>query len=345
MRTPYKIMPPNGSPIARILSIAAIERAAGVAVVAPSGSGGTLTISAPSTGTASTALSITGTVSPSGDAVQVALGSSATTAPTSGFSAATVSSGTFSASLTPSASGTFYAWAKDASAGTTAVSSAITVAAAASETLAVSTITAPAASTTFTVSGTYTGGPPTALDYSTDGGTTWVAAASPTIGSGAFSFSISGGLAAGTYTVEVRDHTNTSVTATSNSFTIAAAVANATIASQSGASTLSIFSGNFVPSSLVSAGSGNGNTYSVTVGASPALATTDTAAMYWTNTAPTTEPTSAQAGSTSIIQTGAFIANYAPAPPSAGTWYLSCWIKDSTAAAVGNFVSSAVTAT
>ena len=101
------------------------------------------------------------------------------------------------------------------------------------ETLAISTITAPAASTAFAVPGTYTNGPPAALDYSDDGGTTWAAASSPTIGSGAYTFSHPG-LAAGTYTVKVRDHTSTSIIATSNSFTIAAAASPWTVGTTGG---------------------------------------------------------------------------------------------------------------
>jgi hypothetical protein len=89
-----------------------------------------LSVTAPSTGAAATALTVSGTVSPIADAVNVQLATQNSAAPTSGWTAAVNSSGSFSAVLTPAASGTYYAWAQDAATGATAVSSAITVAAA-----------------------------------------------------------------------------------------------------------------------------------------------------------------------------------------------------------------------
>ncbi len=58
------------------------------------------------------------------------------------------------------------------------------------------------------VAGSYSNSTPAGLDWSVNGGTTWNAAASPTISSGAFSFSIpAGGLPAGNgYILLVRDH-------------------------------------------------------------------------------------------------------------------------------------------
>jgi hypothetical protein len=89
-----------------------------------------LTISAPTTGTAGTALTVTGAVSPAADAVNVQLSTQNATAPTSGWTAAVNTSGSYAHSLTPAAAGTYYAWAQDTKTGLTAVSSAITVAAA-----------------------------------------------------------------------------------------------------------------------------------------------------------------------------------------------------------------------
>jgi hypothetical protein len=86
-------------------------------------------------------------------------------------------------------------------------------------TLTIGSIAAPAPNTAFTISGGVFNDAPTALDYSTDGGTTWHAASSPAITSNAYSFTIPG-LAGGTYTVRVRDHANTAVVGVSNSFTI-----------------------------------------------------------------------------------------------------------------------------
>jgi len=89
-----------------------------------------LSITAPASGTAGSALTVSGAVSPTADSVNVQLSAQNNTLPTSGWTAATNSSGSLSAALTPAASGTYYVWAQDPVTGTTAVSSAITVAAA-----------------------------------------------------------------------------------------------------------------------------------------------------------------------------------------------------------------------
>jgi hypothetical protein len=79
--------------------------------------GASLTITTP-TGSiiANTPLAVSGTVAPSGAPVQVALGSSVAVAPTTGFVDATVSGVTWTAVVTPSAAGTYYAWATSGSA-------------------------------------------------------------------------------------------------------------------------------------------------------------------------------------------------------------------------------------
>lgn len=111
-----------------------VQQVADTAVNAVSGAisvvSASLNITAPSTGIAATALTVSGTVSPVADAVNVQLATQNSTPPTSGWTAAVNSGGSFSAALTPAASGTYYAWAQDASTGVTAVSSAITVVAA-----------------------------------------------------------------------------------------------------------------------------------------------------------------------------------------------------------------------
>jgi hypothetical protein len=86
-------------------------------------------------------------------------------------------------------------------------------------TLTVGTIAAPPPQTAFTVVGGVFNDAPTALDYSTDGGTSWVAAASPVITANAYSFTVSG-LAPGTYAIKVRDHANVAVIGVSNGFTV-----------------------------------------------------------------------------------------------------------------------------
>jgi len=86
-------------------------------------------------------------------------------------------------------------------------------------TLTVASISAPAPSTSFTITGGIFNDAPTALDYSTNGGTTWLAAPTPVITANAFSFTLPG-LTAGTYTIRVRDHANTALVGVSNSFTV-----------------------------------------------------------------------------------------------------------------------------
>jgi hypothetical protein len=86
-------------------------------------------------------------------------------------------------------------------------------------TITIGSIAAPALNTAFTVSGGIFNDAPTALDYSTNGGTSWVAASSPVLTANAYSFTVPG-LPAGTYTIRVRDHANVAVLGVSNSFTI-----------------------------------------------------------------------------------------------------------------------------
>jgi hypothetical protein len=90
------------------------------------------------------------------------------------------------------------------------------------------TVTSPGtqtAGTSFSVSGTYTNGTPTALDWSINGGSTWNAAASPTISGGTFTITgVTVPSANASQTVMVRDHT-TLVSGTSASFNVNAAYA------------------------------------------------------------------------------------------------------------------------
>jgi len=92
-------------------------------------------------------------------------------------------------------------------------------AAAAAQSILVNTVATPATNSFYPASGTYANVVPAALDFSTDGGTTWSAAISPTISGGTYSFTALS-LAAGTYTLKVRDHTNTTIIGTSASFTV-----------------------------------------------------------------------------------------------------------------------------
>jgi hypothetical protein len=88
-------------------------------------------------------------------------------------------------------------------------------------TLTVGSVAAPAPGTPFTIGGGIFNDAPTALDYSVNGGATWVAAPSPVITANAYSF-VMPGLVSGTYAIQVRDHSNIAVIGVSNSFTIAA---------------------------------------------------------------------------------------------------------------------------
>ena len=93
-----------------------------------------LTVSAPATATAGAALAVSGTVVPAGDAVNIQLSASNSAVPTGAWIAATNNSGGISGALTPSVAGTYYVWAQDPASGLTAVSSAVTVNAAAAVT-------------------------------------------------------------------------------------------------------------------------------------------------------------------------------------------------------------------
>ncbi len=67
-----------------------------------------------------------------------------------------------------------------------------------------------------TLTGTYVGSPQ-ALDYNFGSG--WVAAPSPSFSSGSFAFTVPAGIAAGSYTPQVRDHSATSVGSTATAWT------------------------------------------------------------------------------------------------------------------------------
>jgi hypothetical protein len=133
----------------------------------------------------------------------------------------TVTASVVNLSMPGIASGTHTVQVKDT--GTVQSNVVTFTVAAAAETITVTTPGSHTAGTAFTLAGTYTNGPPAALDYSLDGGSTWVAAASPTIASGAYSFSLTISSANASQTVKVRDHTATTTIGTSGSFVVSAA--------------------------------------------------------------------------------------------------------------------------
>ena len=88
-------------------------------------------------------------------------------------------------------------------------------------TLTVGSISAPAPDAAFVVAGGVFNDAPLALDYSTNGGSTWIAAPSPVITANAYSFTAAG-LSPGAYAIQVRDHGNAAVIGVSNSFVVVA---------------------------------------------------------------------------------------------------------------------------
>ena len=86
-------------------------------------------------------------------------------------------------------------------------------------TLTVGPISAPAPGTAFVISGGVFNDAPLALDYSINGGSTWIAAPSPVITANAYSFTAAG-LSPGVYAIRVRDHGNAAVVGVSNSFVV-----------------------------------------------------------------------------------------------------------------------------
>ena len=73
--------------------------------------------------------------------------------------------------------------------------------------------------TSITLTGTYTGDPQ-ALDYNFGSG--WVEASTVSFDDGTFSITVPGGIPAGSYTPEVRDHTATSVSSSAGTFVVSA---------------------------------------------------------------------------------------------------------------------------
>jgi len=91
----------------------------------------TVTITAPAEASVGVAFSVAGTVSPAGDSVQVQLDTQNATLPTGPWDAATTAAGSFAGVVEIVAPGTWYVWVYDPISGASAVSSAITVPAAA----------------------------------------------------------------------------------------------------------------------------------------------------------------------------------------------------------------------
>jgi hypothetical protein len=89
-----------------------------------------VTINAPIVASVGVAFPVNGTVSPAGDAVQLQLDTQAITLPSGAWETATTAAGVFAGAMEIVAPGTWYVWAYDPISGASAVSAAISVAAA-----------------------------------------------------------------------------------------------------------------------------------------------------------------------------------------------------------------------
>ena len=180
-----------------------------------------LSISTPLSQTAGTAFNVTGNyVNGTPSALEVSKDNGATWAAAN----ATIGGGAFSLSVTfTGASSTAKVMVRDAAnTGFTATTNAFSVTAAApAYALAINTPADGFAGDTFTFTGTFTGTAPTSLEYAKDGASTY-AAASATIGSGTFSFTLAMSGVGDARTVTVRDPARPMVTATTNAFKVKA---------------------------------------------------------------------------------------------------------------------------
>lgn len=185
----------------------------------------------------------------------------------------------------------------------------------AAPTITVDAIGSPEAGTAFAVDGRLFDETPTALDYSTDG-TTWTAAVSPVISAGGYQFQMPG-LAAGTYTLKVRDHENPSVVGVGPAFSVTAAPDVSYTIDQPSTTTYA-------------AGSG---TVALNGGISPAQAVATQVALSTSNTV-----TPASGWQTaSIIDNNTLWAAYATIPAAAGSYYVWVETASGTSPAVSGF--------
>ena len=123
------------------------------------------------------------------------------------------------------AAGTYTLRLYDSAAGSIVLDSRTGVAVVA-EAISVALVPATPAIDPISVSGTYSNSTPTALDWSVNGGSTWSAAAAPTIGNGVYSFSIPvGAIPAGVgYVLLVKDHSTGTQGGTLSAFNVYSAI-------------------------------------------------------------------------------------------------------------------------
>lgn len=174
-----------------------------------------ITVNTPATQVVSVSFTLTGTYTvntPAALDYQIDSGSwTAATSPT-------ISGGNYSFSISVGSTGAHTISVRDHTATSVSGISGSFQVNASGATINVNTPATQPANVAFTLSGTYTGSTPSALDYQEDGGS-WVAASSPAISGGNYSFSVTFAHA-GTHTIGVRDHNATSVFGTSGSFAI-----------------------------------------------------------------------------------------------------------------------------
>lgn len=179
-----------------------------------------ITVNTPSAQTAGTAFTVSGTYS---NGTPTALDWSINGGSTwNAATTPTISGGTYSFGgvTVPSANASQTVMVRDHTTLAAGTSASFVVNAV--ETLTVNTPTTQIVNTAFNVTGTYSNGTPTALDYrfSDDSAGVWTQVASATIASGNFSFSVTPSSTSAGRTISVRDRGNQSITATSGSFVV-----------------------------------------------------------------------------------------------------------------------------
>jgi hypothetical protein len=151
---------------------------------------------------------------------------------------------------------------------------------------------------------------------------------------------------AGTYYLWAEQTGSTSIQAVSPAVTVAGP---ASIANQYGSTTFTLNPSYPTNSTYSHTAQGTG-AVTVSCTLSPNYATGATAKMYWTSTAPTSEPSSGYAatytggGTAPTLFANADLAAYLDPPTTAGTWYLSAWV-DNNGSNNGGFVFTPITIT
>jgi hypothetical protein len=205
------------------LATASAALASGLGVGGPGGGGSsdTITVNTVSTKTQSVGFDISGTLSGLAVATGIDWQQNCTGAWTA-IGSPTITTTTWTstaADIVFSGTGSSTVCVREQpSTSITGISNTFTVSAGA-ETIAATNPGTLTAGNSYTQAGTYTNGPPAAIDYSYDSTSCGTAASSPTISGGNISFTATAP-AAGSHTVSLCDHANHSIFGTSTSFTV-----------------------------------------------------------------------------------------------------------------------------